>query len=1128
MRHSLTYDSAVRLLGGDTKAIRLLDTLSAATTVLVGGIDLLEARAEIIRIGKDVIKSIDARIQGLNRADRTHLLEASHSVIVIAAFFEALDGLDLPIDIKKLKLTGREQVAILATKSVSGNKMADLVAALLSAEVPLPDEAIPFTQLLGELEKFYYERGQAFCDFMEGLDAFDRLTQTKKDRFYRTVRGGIAQAAVNNYKSLYRRLAIECEEFYVWGRLNADAATQALVKEGGDRVARKLETLSNMFAAHEPALASLGRFLDLVSTQQNTSELREMLSVEYGDLLDQSIVETGYVPSGLVVPSLREAYIAPPFRVREVLDMTDDPSQETWWKSTPKRNDLAAYLAGYLTSSRATTGPLLILGQPGSGKSVLVKILSALLPPEDFFPVRVVLRDVGTEMGLIEQIESAVSGAVNRQVDWSAISEAAAQSIPVVLLDGFDELLQATGVSQSDYLIKVQDFQRKQSLRGRPTAVVVTTRTAVANRARFPKGTTALHLESFDDLQVAAWLEIWNRMNQSYFDSNGVHGLDLKTALANKTLAEQPLLLLMLALYDLSGNQLSAADTSLGKTDLYEGLLAQFARREVEKTLRGASDKIIAARVEDELIKLSVIAFAMFNRGAQWVSDSELDRDMIALKVGRVARAETEMRVALTPAELVVGRFFFVYEARATQDGNTIQTYEFLHATFAEFLVARLVKQLLLEMAKHELDAESSFAPPLDDGRVHALLSFAPLTTRAAVVGFLAELFDQVSPAKKKILTTYLKRLLVTAQYPRTDSSYADYRPRLMSISGRIAAYTANLVALLTVISGEFNIVDFWNSGESTREVWQRLATLWRAELREDEWINLVKAVTVTRGSMNGTATVSLKIANEQPDRPKINPSWLGDLKESGGEILPDVLGPVVLFDDVLRDSYFSCGIEDNVIVHTLEPFALAIGRGLTTFGTMKSGEMASGGHILLQAWCSGHEGGRDERADLYRECMAVGKSSQRWGDKESKIYWSLLLKVMNADPETPRDLLREAVLIAARLGARNHEILNCALRCVRNEQDEILQLISGEIDRLGRNPEDNIVALSVWVRLVEMGADGSVMVKVKRFVNPVPLLNNDLSLEMIASSDQGLVRRARWAMEHMNLADRVHWPEGC
>ena len=43
---------------------------------------------------------------------------------------------------------------------------------------------------------------------------------------------------------------------------------------------------------------------------------------------------------------------------------------------------------------------------------------------------------------------------------------ASADDTPVILLDGFDELLQASGTSRADYLEQVQDFQRSEAARG--------------------------------------------------------------------------------------------------------------------------------------------------------------------------------------------------------------------------------------------------------------------------------------------------------------------------------------------------------------------------------------------------------------------------------------------------------------------------------------------------------------------------------------------------------------------------------------------------------------------------------------------------------------------------------------
>lgn len=81
MRRAFCYQDAVKLLGGDSEIVKLLDQLSA-TGLLVGGLDLLGARAEIVRLSKELVGTIRNRVQGLHRADRTRLLEAAHGIVV--------------------------------------------------------------------------------------------------------------------------------------------------------------------------------------------------------------------------------------------------------------------------------------------------------------------------------------------------------------------------------------------------------------------------------------------------------------------------------------------------------------------------------------------------------------------------------------------------------------------------------------------------------------------------------------------------------------------------------------------------------------------------------------------------------------------------------------------------------------------------------------------------------------------------------------------------------------------------------------------------------------------------------------------------------------------------------------
>ena len=109
--------------------------------------------------------------------------------------------------------------------------------------------------------------------------------------------------------------------------------------------------------------------------------------------------------------------------------------------------------------------------------------------------------------------------------------------------------------SQTDYLRKGADFQAREATQGRPVAILVTSRTAVADRAQPAPGMTAIRLEPFSEAQITQWLSVWNDANAGGLAARGLRLLPPHTALEHADLASQPLLLLMLALYDADGNR---------------------------------------------------------------------------------------------------------------------------------------------------------------------------------------------------------------------------------------------------------------------------------------------------------------------------------------------------------------------------------------------------------------------------------------------------------------------------------------------------------------------------------------------------------------------------------------------
>ncbi|ONI83714.1 hypothetical protein ALI22I_35230 [Saccharothrix sp. ALI-22-I] len=826
MRVSFSYGDAVKLLGGDTGLVKLLDHASAAAVLATGGIDLLDARSEVVRLGKQLVSSLRARVTGLHRVDRTRLLEAAHGIIVVTAFFEAIDDVGLPFT---LEISKREQLALAGAGPSVWNSELDLVHVLLDTRIPVPSAERPPDAIVVDLLSFYDRMAADVVGFLSGFAAWDDLTEDKRDRFRTTASDEVPRRALVHYQELYRRLAADFPEFSVWMSGIESAAIRSEI--GRQRT----------------ALEDMRELLQQVVGAQPPDSRRTALARGYRAALGRPIVE-GDVQPGLVLPTLEQAYVSPGFKVIEV-GQGDDVSQESWWSEKPVRVDLDDYLAGYLTSSQATSAPLVVLGQPGAGKSLLTKMLAAQLPAEDFLPIRVVLRDAPADATLEEQIEGAIMHTTGERLAWPDLARAAASAVPVVLLDGFDELLQATGTSRSDYLARVREFQRRESDQGRGVIVVVTSRTAVAHRARFASSTIVLKLEPFSHDQVRHWLEVWNAANPGAV-------LDPEVALRFDDLAGQPLLLFMLALYNADGNALHQEGAELAHAGLYEQLLTKFARREVLKRLHGPLGHQVDRAVEENLIRLSVVAFAMFNRGARWVDETELDHDLNAL-LPMAVRGAQDRRFRLSPAQLVVGQFFFVHAAQAAYDGRVLSTYEFLHATFGEYLVARLVHRASMEvLTRARMTTSSLYSRPVSSpGWLEPLLSFVPLTARTPVVSFLRELFDGTSEADRTELNEQFTDLVGAAQHHQPGAEHPEYAPQVLPTARRIAAYTANLVVLAVVVRGRLAVLDL-DRDKPERTTWRALTLLWQSQLAEGEWDSLTEMLGIEHLRRGGPSEV--------------------------------------------------------------------------------------------------------------------------------------------------------------------------------------------------------------------------------------------------------------------------------
>lgn len=1032
---------------------------------------------------------------------------------MVTAYLEAQEETELPLWFTDLELTKTERVAMTDQTSRLGNDTTHLISVLLSTPIGLPEPQLPYESYLFKLRGHVYLKfASEFLSFVEGLSVWHGLTESDRSRFAADL-DGVVNRACDRYEELFRRLAADSPEVACWANLRDHQATRTEVRNLGI------------------ALAGLERTLTAISLGSVPDERRASLTCAYRAELERPIVESGDVPAGLRIPTLGQAYVTPRFRAQQV-NGGARPSDESWWENAPIRDDLEEFLIGHLTSPQASGVPLLVLGQPGSGKSVLMRVLAARLPAPDFLPVRVALREVPAAADLQDQIEHAIRKATGERLDWPALVRSAGDALPVVLLDGFDELLQATGVTQTDYLAKVATFQRREEEQGRPVVVVVTSRTSVADRARAPEDMVGLRLEPFDPDRVRAWLKSWNAANAGHFAACGLAPLSPEVVLAHRELAQQPLLLLMLALYDAGGNALQQVEVDLPRAELYERLLRSFARREVVKHRPELPDRDLDRAVEDELRRLSVVAFAMFNRGSQWVAESDLDADLLALPLfgsSATAAAGSDLRAPLRAAEIVIGRFFFVHRARASRDDTQLETYEFLHATFGEFLVSRLIWQVVLDIAAREAASTMWLGTaPVDDVLLHALLSFAVLSVRAPIIGFLTEMAANLNQFNRNNLAALLVRLFRVVHQPRPARGYPGYEPQLLAVPAKHAVYSANLVLLVVCATGSVKGSELYGTQANVVTSWHSQALLWRSQLTTEEWSSLVETFALKRLWCGEHRDVRLTLDDGTFRPPAVDLYWTYDESPDSPNrgISRAFAFPAHHADALHRRANFQCGIVDDVALHALEPLSSTLGGTINLFINWEKEKCPSTAHALLDIWLLPlRDPAAEERRAAYERCAHIATSNfPPWGENTKPRYTAVLLDRLATDENAPAALAAD--VLSTLTGVRaitplDEGITPCLLRCAlaflgrdRHSDQRIAETLQVILPRC--DPE-NILTVEASVRLTELDLPSPRLV-------PLDEWGADM-LQQIANRRPDLVERVRRLTEERGTLDDVRSP---
>jgi hypothetical protein len=681
-------------------ALDVVDDLLGAVIVLspmvigpaaLALLPLLEVKDQFVRLGKDAIKAV-TKSQASDYLDKAKRLAAANCLLTFTAYFDAFNQL-LPDLMRELELTddlkrriAAEGAANPATELPATPPAASQHEALRSfegADLTSQSIAVPHPAALDDARAARLELYQTMSKTVSGLllvgYAWELLPPDQREHAQQAISERVPDLAASIYEAEYLGMAIDFPQFFVWTVLRDQQEKDALIKTLAKSVGADIEAVGADLRTQFELVASALMSMDLglarlaaavreipptsggSAPRSDLGQVAEALHLMYEDEICQLVIDDRFEADNgrprLVYPRKADCYVPQAYRLARYTNETVHLEREDGWRNRPFHDDLGPFLMRHLESPYSVETPLLILGHPGSGKSLLTEVIAARLAYPQYTTVRVALRDVNPDLEIEDQLEAQIRRDTGRKVDWVEFAQNQAMSPPVVILDGYDELLQATGKLFIDNPLRVEKFQRREALNSRPVRVIVTSRVTLIDKAVVPPGTTIIRLAEFDTDRRAAWTAVWNGHNQAYFTQSGIRRFALPANDKIIELAEQPLLLLMLAIYDAIGNQLSARP-DIDRTQLYYELLTRFIVRELSKGTAGAAFSGLPeaerrADTDRELEHLGVAAVGMFNRADVKIRGDDLNRDLRYFKAERGPAADGVRR--MSRADLLLG-----------------------------------------------------------------------------------------------------------------------------------------------------------------------------------------------------------------------------------------------------------------------------------------------------------------------------------------------------------------------------------------------------------------------------------------------------------------------------------------
>lgn len=774
-------------------------------------------------------------------------------LIVYAAYFDAIKNF-LPDEERKIKISNKEKIAI-AEESISKynclikenltQEAGGNLKTIFKYELPMPNPIESIQEYKKSLKHFYSILNDHFMLFYDSLELIEKMNEGEREKLAAVMRE-LPDQALKNYEKQYYQLAVNFNDFFVWTNIEEHKKMQKRLDVGFEEISKSIVDYCEK-SVHSKATSTLENYRKKYSSYIETSVV-EASEMNYASAED------------IVFPSKREIFVPQSYKTityKNNMHLED----KSVWKGLKERTDIGKFIGDVLRHSINGSLPLLILGPPGAGKSLLCNMLAAQILYHEYHVIIVKLRDSIAEQTIVQQINQQIERDFSNGCLWSDIVESHLAKPMLIIFDGYDELLQASGKSYSDYLQKIVEFQEAQrNIHGMFVKCIVTSRITLIDKAEISKNTPVMMLSDFDQERVYQWSRIWNEKNSDYFNANGLEKFKISHSDKVFDLAKQPLLLLMLALYDSNDNALKK-NKNMDETELYDNLIREFISREKRKDggFRSLQLKKQESEINQEIERISIAAIGMYNRKKLHIRSNEFENDLQYMCQEK-KKGNEPGDIDLLESEKLIGSFFFIHKSIAVDkvDGEKVlnTAYEFLHNTFGEFLTANyMVGEInsTIFWIHTLVEANRKEQWKLGNQRTWVVsMAYAPLFSRPVVIKMVHEWASVYFKKEKREAVNDGLSYLLELEIENIVSGNAIFDLKEVmeekdnqfthdEFFKHLGIYCVNLIIIRTIILGSEYRFGFCN------KTWNKIFEIWKYAFSEDELLSFSNQFVINK-----------------------------------------------------------------------------------------------------------------------------------------------------------------------------------------------------------------------------------------------------------------------------------------